>query len=39
MGTLIRQTYAIRYMTKEPDYSQLPKQNYEWTRTVYGDVK
>ena len=31
--------YAIRYRTKEPDYSQLPKQSYEWTRTVYGDVK
>ena len=31
--------YAIRYRTKELDYSQLPKQNYDWTRTVYGDVK
>ena len=31
--------YAIRYRTKEPDYSHLPKQEYEWTRTVYGDVK
>ena len=31
--------FAIRYRTKEPDYSHLPKQEYEWTRTVYGDVK
>ena len=31
--------YAIRYRTKEPDFSQLPEQNYEWTGTVYGDVK
>ena len=31
--------YAIRYRIKEPDYSQLPKQNNEWTRTVYGGVK
>ena len=31
--------YAIRYRTREPDYSHLPKQEYEWTRTVYGNVK
>ena len=31
--------FAIRYRTKEPDYSILPKQEYEWTRTVYGNVK
>ena len=31
--------YAIRYGTKEPDYSHLPKQEYEWTRSVYGKVK
>ena len=30
--------YAIRYRTKEPDYSHLPKLNYEWTKTVYGNV-
>ena len=30
---------AIRYRTKEPDYSHLPKLNYDWTRTVYGYVK
>ena len=31
--------FAIRYRTKEPDYSHLPKQVYQWTRTVYGNVK
>ena len=31
--------YAIRKRTKEPDYSHLPKLNYDWTRTVYGNVK
>ena len=31
--------FAIRYRTKEPDYVHLPKQEYEWTRTVYGNVK
>ena len=30
---------AIRYRTKEPDYSHLPELSYEWTRTVYGNVK
>ena len=27
------------YRTKEPEYSHLPNQQYEWTRTVYGNVK
>ena len=31
--------FAIRYRTKELEYSHLPKQEYEWTRTVYGNVK
>ena len=31
--------FAIRYRTKEPDYSHLPKWEYEWTKTVYGNVK
>ena len=31
--------FAIRYRTKEPDYSHLPKQQYEWSRTVCGNVK
>ena len=31
--------FAIRYRTKEPDYSHLPEQEYQWTMTVYGNVK
>ena len=31
--------FTITYRTKEPDYSHLPKQEYEWTRTVHGNVK
>ena len=31
--------FTIRYRTKGPDYSHLPKQEYEWTRTVYGNAK
>ena len=31
--------FAIRYRTKEPDYSHLPKQDCDWTGTVYGNVK
>ena len=31
--------FAIRSRTNEPDYSHLPKQEYEWTRTVYRNVK
>ena len=31
--------FAIRYRTKEPDYSTLPMQEYEWTRAVYENVK
>ena len=31
--------FVIRYRTKGPGYSHLPKQEYEWTRTVHGNVK
>jgi hypothetical protein len=30
--------YAIRYRTDPPDYSNLPTQNHDWTRSVYGNV-
>ena len=30
---------AIRYRTKEPNYSHLPIQEHDWSRTVYGNVK
>ena len=28
----------IRIRTAEPDFSDLPKKEYDWARTVYGDV-
>ena len=31
--------FVAWYSTKQPDYSHLPKQEYEWTRTVYGNVE
>ena len=30
---------AIRIHTAEPDYSDLPQQEYDWTYTVYGNVQ
>ena len=30
---------AIRIRTEEPDYSDVPNPHYDWTYTVYGDVK
>lgn len=30
---------AIRIRTEEPDYSDLPDPEYDWTYTVYGDAK
>ena len=30
--------FAIRYRTKEPKYSNLPVQEHDWSRTVYGNV-
>jgi hypothetical protein len=29
---------AIRVRTDKPDYSQLPGNTYDWTRSVYGNV-
>ena len=28
---------GIRYRTEEPDFSGLPSQVFDWTRSVYGD--
>ena len=28
---------AIRIRTEEPDYSDLPEQNFDWSKSVYGD--
>lgn len=30
---------AIRFRTGEPDYSSLPDQDFDWCRSVYGDVQ
>ena len=30
--------YAIRFRTDQPNYSFLPKQDFDWTYSVYGDV-
>ena len=39
-GYVIRtKEYAIRIRTEEPDYSFLPKLEYDWTRSVYGNVE
>ncbi|MCA1807691.1 MAG: Ty1/Copia family ribonuclease HI, partial [Actinobacteria bacterium] len=29
----------LRIHTEEPDYSDLPDKQYDWSRSVYGDVK
>ena len=31
--------YTIRFRVMQPDYSYLPKQNFDWTRTVCGDLQ
>ena len=31
--------YATRFRTTEPDYSNLPDQNFDWVHTVYGPVQ
>ena len=30
---------CIRVRTEEPDYSDLPKKEYDWARTAYGNVR
>jgi hypothetical protein len=36
---LARMKHAvIRFRTKEPDYSNLPTLEYDWERSVYGNV-
>ena len=31
--------YVVRFRVHQPDYSYPPEQNFDWTYTVYGDVK
>ena len=39
-GYLHRMDQAkIRVRTDEPDYSGLPNYEYDWSRTVYGDIE
>ena len=39
-GCLVKAKHlTITYRTKEAHYSHLPKQEYEWTRTLHGNVK
>jgi hypothetical protein len=30
---------CIRIRTEIPDYSDLPKKDYDWARTIYGEVR
>jgi hypothetical protein len=30
---------AIRVRIEEPDYSDIPDFDYDWSKTVYGDLK
>ena len=30
---------SLRVKTEEPDYSSIPETHYDWSRSVYGDVK
>ena len=39
-GYLAKMKHAIiRIRTEEPDFSDIPDQEYDWARSVYGDVK
>jgi hypothetical protein len=39
-GYLYKMKHAIiRVRTGEPDYSALPDMEYDWTRSVYGEIK
>ena len=39
-GYLSKMRHAtIRIRTEEPDYSDIPDVQYDWARTVYGEVK
>ena len=31
--------YALRFRTEQPEYSLLPDQGFDWTYSVYGNVK
>jgi hypothetical protein len=38
-GYLLKMRHAaIRIYTEEPDYSDLPEIEHDWSRLVYGEV-
>ena len=39
MGIFRTEHFAIRYRTKEPNYSHLQVQEHDCSRTVYRNVK
>ena len=40
VGYLSKMRHAtIRIRTKEPNYSDIPDQQFDWTHTVYGNVE
>jgi len=40
VGYLVKMKHGfIRVRTDEPDYSDLPPVNHDWSHTVYGEVK
>ena len=38
MGLLWKCVSAIRFRTGEPDYTDIEDQEFDWTRTVYGNI-
>jgi hypothetical protein len=40
VGYLATMRFAqIRVLTGEPDYSELDYEEYDWSKTVYGDIR
>ena len=37
--TIRTKDYAIRFRTDQPDYSFIPDQDFDWTYSVYGNVR
>ena len=39
IGYLSKMRYAVRRIrTEEPDFSDLPDMQYDWSRSVYGEL-
>jgi hypothetical protein len=40
VGYLAMMRFAqIRVLTGEPDYSELDYEEYDWSKTLYGDIR